>query len=235
MSEGRDARRVLITGAFGILGLATARRFREQGDRVLLIDRAVPSASVLQEFGAPYRVIGEVNLIDASATGHAFGSVLQEGSLDVLVNVAGGFQWQSLADGSLTSWQAMFESNLATTVTATQAALPWLLQSASPRIVNVGAAAAARPASAGMGSYTAAKAGVHKLTESLALELADRGATVNAVLPGIIDTPRNREDMPNADRSRWVSPEAVAEVIAFLASSQASAVNGALIPVTGRG
>jgi NAD(P)-dependent dehydrogenase (short-subunit alcohol dehydrogenase family) len=87
----------------------------------------------------------------------------------------------------------------------------------------------------GMGSCAAAKAGVHKLTESLAEELADRGATVNAVLPGIIDTPRNREDMPNADRTRWVSAEEVANVIAFLASPQAAAVNGALIPVTGRG
>ena len=123
----------------------------------------------------------------------------------------------------------------ATTLTAIQTALPWLLQSASARIVNVGAAAAARTATAGMGSYTASKAGVHKLTESLAAELANRGATVNAVLPGIIDTPRNREDMPNADRTRWVSAEEVANVIAFLASPQAAAINGALIPVTGRG
>lgn len=235
MSEDRKPRTVVVTGAFGVLGVATARRFREQGDCVVLIDRASPREPVLKEFGAPHRVIGGVDLIDATKTAEALGSALPEGRLDVLVNIAGGFQWQPLADGSLASWRAMFDANLATTLTATQAALPWLLQSASPRIVNVGAAAAARTATAGMGSYTASKAGVHKLTESLAAELADRGATVNAVLPGIIDTPRNREDMPNADRTRWVSAEEVANVIAFLASPQAAAVNGALIPVTGRG
>lgn len=232
MSESRV---VAITGAFGVLGVATARRFREQGDCVVLVDRASPSEAVLKEFGAPHRVIDSVDLLDAHMTAEALGRALPEGRLDVLVNVAGGFHWQTLAEGSLASWRVMFDANLATTLTAIQTTLPWLLQSASARIVNVGAAAAARTATAGMGSYTASKAGVHKLTESLAAELADRGATVNAVLPGIIDTPRNREDMPNADRTRWVSGEEVANVIAFLASPQAAAINGALIPVTGRG
>jgi len=76
---------------------------------------------------------------------------------------------------------------------------------------------------------------VHKFTESLAEELKDRGVTVNAVLPGIIDTPQNRADMPGADFSRWIQPTAIASVIAFLASEQAAAVTGALIPVYGRG
>jgi NAD(P)-dependent dehydrogenase (short-subunit alcohol dehydrogenase family) len=86
-----------------------------------------------------------------------------------------------------------------------------------------------------MGAHAASKAGVHKLTESLADELKDRGVTVNAVLPGTIDTPRNRADMPDADFTRWVRPEAIADVIVFLASSRAHAVTGALVPVTGRG
>jgi NAD(P)-dependent dehydrogenase (short-subunit alcohol dehydrogenase family) len=76
---------------------------------------------------------------------------------------------------------------------------------------------------------------VQRLTESLAEELKDRGITVNAVLPGTIDTPRNRADMPDADFSRWVAPAAIADVIAFLASDAARAVTGAAIPVTGRG
>jgi NAD(P)-dependent dehydrogenase (short-subunit alcohol dehydrogenase family) len=86
-----------------------------------------------------------------------------------------------------------------------------------------------------MGAYTASKAGVQRLTESLGEELKDRGITVNAVLPGTIDTPRNRADMPDADFSRWVAPEAIAEVIVFLASDAARAVTGASIPVSGRG
>jgi len=234
MSSGHHRRTVVVTGAFGVLGVATARRFGEQGDRVVLIDRAAASPSMLSEFAAPHRVIGAVDLTDAIATAQAMNAAAHEGRLDVLVNVAGGFQWQLVADGALQCWRDMFDANLATTITATQAALPSLLKSSSPRIVNVGAAAAARAATAGMAPYTAAKAGVHKLTESLAVELADRGATVNAVLPGIIDTPRNREEMPNADRAHWVSAQAVADVIFFLASPAAAAINGALIPVTGR-
>jgi NAD(P)-dependent dehydrogenase (short-subunit alcohol dehydrogenase family) len=86
-----------------------------------------------------------------------------------------------------------------------------------------------------MGAYTASKSGVQKLTESLADELKDRGITVNAILPGTIDTPRNRSDMPDADFSRWVTPDAIADVVLFLASDGAQAVTGAAIPVFGRG
>ncbi len=86
-----------------------------------------------------------------------------------------------------------------------------------------------------MGAYTASKAGVQRFTESLAAELKDRGVTVNAVLPGIIDTAQNRAAMPSADRSRWVPAEAIADVIVFLASPAAWAVTGAALPVFGRG
>jgi NAD(P)-dependent dehydrogenase (short-subunit alcohol dehydrogenase family) len=128
----------------------------------------------------------------------------------------------------------MFAMNLRTAVASCKAALPALLESGRGRIVNIGAGAAAK-GRAGMGAYTASKAGVQRLTESLADELKDRGVTVNAILPGTIDTPRNRADMPDADFSRWVAPAAIAEVILFLASDAAAAVTGAAIPVTGRG
>jgi NAD(P)-dependent dehydrogenase (short-subunit alcohol dehydrogenase family) len=119
-------------------------------------------------------------------------------------------------------------------VVTCQAALPALRERGHGRIVNIGAGAAAR-AGLGMGAYAASKAGVQKLTEALAEELKDDGITVNCILPGTIDTPRNRLDMPQADFSRWVSPAAIAEVIAFLASDAAEAVTGAAIPVFGRG
>jgi NAD(P)-dependent dehydrogenase (short-subunit alcohol dehydrogenase family) len=128
----------------------------------------------------------------------------------------------------------MFAMNLKTAVIACSAALPYLGARGPGRIINIGAGAAAR-AAAGMGAYTASKAGVERLTESLAEELKDRQITVNCVLPGTLDTPRNRADMPQADFSRWVAPQAVADVVAFLASDAARAVTGAAIRVSGRG
>lgn len=229
-------RSVVVTGAFGNLGMAVARAFRGQGASVALIDHAQPPASVNADFGAPHCVLGGVDLTRVANTGAAMEAVRETlGVIDVLINIAGGFRWQTVEQGDIDGWDGMFAMNLKTAVVATKAALPQLLQSQAGRIINVGAGAAARPAGAGMGAYTASKAGVHKLTESLAEELKDRGITVNAVLPGIIDTPQNRADMPNADYSRWVAPAAIASVIAFLASEQAAAVTGALVPVYGKG
>lgn len=229
-------RSVVVTGAFGNLGLAVARAFREQGAAVALLGYTPPPAVVGTEFPAPHCVLGGVDLTRPAGARAAMETVHATlGSIDVLVNVAGGFRWQTLEQGDADGWDAMFAINLKTAVVSTKAALPQLLASRAGRIINVGAGAAARPAGAGMGAYAASKAGVHKLTESLAEELKDRGITVNAVLPGIIDTPRNRADMPRADFSRWVRPEAIAAVITFLASEQAGAVTGALLPVYGRG
>ena len=155
------------------------------------------------------------------------------GGLDGLVNVAGGFRWETLADGAIDTWDALYRMNLRTAAAACQAALPHFARRGGGRIVNIGAAASAK-AAAGMGAYAASKAGVARLTEALAEEWKDQGVAVNAVLPSIIDTPRNREDMPKADFTRWVAPEALADVIVFLLSAQARAITGALVPVTGR-
>ena len=235
-SSSPRRRSVIVTGAFGSLGIAVARHFRDQGAAVALLDHAQPPGRIATEFPPPHCVLGGIDLTRAASAGAAMETVRATlGSIDVLVNVAGGFRWQTLEQGDVEGWDEMFAINLKTAVVSTKAALPQLLESPAGRIINVGAGAAARPAAAGMGAYTASKAGVHKLTESLAQELKDRGITVNAVLPGTIDTPRNRADMPNADFTRWVQPEAIAAVIAFLASEQAAAVTGALLPVYGRG
>ncbi len=117
---------------------------------------------------------------------------------------------------------------------ACKAALPHLVKNKTGRIVNIGAGAAAAKAGAGMGAYTASKAGVTKLTESLAEETKGQGITVNAILPSIIDTAPNRKDMPDADFSKWVKAEEIGDLIAFLLSDKASAITGASIPISGR-
>ncbi|MDZ4101461.1 MAG: SDR family NAD(P)-dependent oxidoreductase [Hydrogenophaga sp.] len=230
MSEHSLANRhIVVTGGVGTLGRAVGAVLAEQGARVVLLDRA-PA----QHVPGMVAVIGGVDLTDSEATRSALAQARDQlNGLDGLVNVAGGFRWETLEAGSLESWDALYAMNLRSTVVACREALPHLLRAPAAGIVNVGALAAQK-AGAGMGAYAASKAGVARLTEALAEELKDRGVRVNAVLPSILDTPANRADMPDADATRWVPPRSLAAVIAFLLSDDASAVTGACIPVAGR-
>ena len=222
------ARSVIVTGGFGALGTAVAEAFSRAGDKVARIDFAAAPRAPL----AGALDLGGVDLTDAAATAAALDKVAAaHGGIDVLANIAGGFVWETLEGGSIDSWARMQAMNLTSAVTITRLALKALIASGEGRIVNIGAGAALK-ASAGMGAYTASKAGVHRFTEALAEELTGKGVTVNAVLPSIIDTPTNRADMPDADFSGWVTPAAVADVILFLASPGARAITGALIPLT---
>lgn len=226
-----DTRIIVVTGGFGTLGRALAERLLADGAKVALLDRAPAPASGLP---AVALALGGVELADEQACEAAYGQVREAlGGIDGIVNVAGGFTWETVEGGALASWDRMYDTNLRTAVASCRAALPHLLARGAGRIVNVGAAAACK-AGMGMGAYAASKAGVARLTEALAEELKDRGVTVNAVLPSIIDTPANRADMPDADASRWVAPGQLAAVVAFLLSSDASALTGACIPVNGR-
>jgi NAD(P)-dependent dehydrogenase (short-subunit alcohol dehydrogenase family) len=220
-------RSIIVTGGFGALGRVVAAAFAAaQGDKVARVDFA-PKAADAQ----PATIdLGGVDLTDAAAAAAVVARVTEAfGGVDVLVNVAGGFTWKTLADGGVENWQRMYAMNAITAVTMTKAALAALR--AGARIINIGAGAAIQ-AAAGMGGYAASKSAIHRLTESLAAELSKDDITVNAILPGIIDTPTNRADMPGSDFSKWVQPLAIAEVILFLASPAARAINGALIPVT---
>lgn len=230
MSSAIDMRNVVVTGGLGVLGRAVAARLIADGARVAVLDRA-PARDA--PAGVSF-VLGNVDLSDDAACAEAFAKARAAlGKLDSVINVAGGFVWETIEDGALASWDRMYHINVRTAVASCRAALPYLLEHGVGRIVNVGALAAQK-AGMGMGAYTAAKSGVARLTESLAEELKDRGITVNAVLPSIIDTPANRTDMPDVDASRWVAPEKLAGVIAFLLSDDASVITGACVPVNGR-
>lgn len=218
---------VVITGALGTLGKAVAAAAANAGATVIAVDR-VDGAKLADAEVAPALDLG-----NSQATRAAFATIAgKHGRIDALVNIAGGFSWETLADGSIETWDKLYQMNVKTAVNACQATLPHLPEQGG-RIINIGAAGAVK-AAAGMGAYAASKAGVARLTEALAEELKARDATVNAVLPSIIDTPVNRADMPDADYSKWVTPQALADVIVFLLSDRARAVTGALIPVTGR-
>jgi NAD(P)-dependent dehydrogenase (short-subunit alcohol dehydrogenase family) len=225
---------LVVTGADGALGQAVAAKLSAYGAKLALLSHAASRAEGAAKPQSGAWHYGGIDLTLETATRPAMERVARDaGRIDGLINVAGGFRFENLSAGTIDSWDAMYRLNLRTAVVSCQAALPYLLRSASGRIVNVGALGAQK-AAAGMGPYAASKAGVAQLTEALAEELKDRGITVNAILPSTLDTPKNRLDMPKADFKRWVSLSEAAEVIAFLVSDQASAVTGALIPVAGR-
>lgn len=208
----------IVAGGFGVLGRAVREALEAQGHKVAVIDLApVPE-------GHQGPAQGGIDLIDETRVASAFATLVQQlGGLDGVVNVAGGFLWETVAQGSLDSWDRMYGMNLRTALISSRAALAHLVKGGA--IVNVGAAAATNVAT-GMAPYAASKAGVMALTESLAEELRGAGIRVNAVLPTIIDTPANRADMPDADTSAWVQPSAAAKVIAFLLSGDAACVTG---------
>jgi NAD(P)-dependent dehydrogenase (short-subunit alcohol dehydrogenase family) len=216
---------IVVTGAAGVLGGEVSRFLAAQGHDVVGVDLAADAP------GFPGKFIGGINLTTEEG---AQSAVAQLGSAGVsgLVNVAGGFRWETVMDGSPDSWDFLYRINVMTALHMSRALVPQLIESKGA-IVNVGAAATLK-AALGMGAYTASKSGVARLTESLAEELKDKGMRVNAVLPSIIDTPVNRADMGDADAPRWVKPVELANVIAFLLSDGASAVTGACLPVTGR-
>jgi NAD(P)-dependent dehydrogenase (short-subunit alcohol dehydrogenase family) len=221
---------VVVTGGFGVLGQAVAEAALAAGAFVALPGRESKSRIAEQE---RLLVLGGVDLTDFAAVTQAFETVAARfGKIDGLANIAGGFRWQTLGDGDLAGWTEQFAMNLLTAATATKAALPYL-RTSQGAIVNV-ASAPAKKAGAGMGAYAASKAGVLRLTESLAEEEKNAGVRVNAVLPTIIDTPRNRADMPKADFTRWVKPEEIAKAILFLLSGEATAITGAELLISGR-
>ncbi len=230
-----DGKVALITGASGHLGRAVAAAFAAAGYRLVLtgtslagLRAAFPSASA------------DWQLVPADLAGSAGAEPLaaaldRAGRIDALCALAGAFTMgEKVHELSETSWEAMIGANVRTLLAAVRAVAPRMIAQGHGRIVTVGAASALH-GSAGMGAYAAAKSAVMRLTESLAAELGTEGINVNGVLPGIIDTEPNRAAMPKADRTKWVKPEDLAAVIRFLASDEAGAVHGALLPVTGRG
>ena len=220
---------IVITGALGALGRVVADEAIAKGAKVAGLDHAQAQAPA----SATRLELGGVDLTDpAQATKAIDAAATHFGRLDALINIAGGFAFETVADGDAKTWQRMFAMNVMTARNASHAALPHLAKSGAGRIVNVGAMGALQ-AGSGMGPYAASKAGVHRLTEALAAEWKGK-VTVNAVLPSTIDTPANRASMPKADFAKWVAPQELAEVILFLASDAASAITGALIPVSGR-
>ncbi len=230
---------VVITGAAGNLGIAVAKAFQKTGAMLVLVDRGKDRLAQIYPdlVDAPHCYFATgVDLNDGAAVEQmASEAVRRLERIDVLVNTAGGYRaGQPLHEAPLEDWDFLLNLNARSTLIACRAVIPHLLRRAFGKIVNV-ASRAATGGEANAAIYSASKTAVVRLTESMAAELKDAGINVNCVLPGMIDTPQNRRAIPNADYSKWVAPEALAEVILFLASDSAHAIHGAALPVYGRG
>jgi NAD(P)-dependent dehydrogenase (short-subunit alcohol dehydrogenase family) len=228
--KGRVA---IIAGGTGALGQSVTNRLVSEGATVC-IPYVVPAeletlktrlGTAAKELYAQHADVTS----EGGFEGFLRGVLNAHRRVDILVNGVGGFAGGDLASTSLADWDSMLALNLRSAVIGCRAVLPTMTSAGFGRIVNISSRAVLPPAG-GFIAYTVAKAGVITLTQALARELP-RGITVNAVLPSTMDTPANRQAMPDADRSGWVSTDAVAEVIAYLVSDAAAMVSGAAVPV----
>ncbi|MBI4718529.1 MAG: SDR family NAD(P)-dependent oxidoreductase [Planctomycetes bacterium] len=228
---------VMVSGAAGNLGAAVVAAFRACGARLVLLDRAEDRLSAMYpELAASEKhlLLGGVDLASAPSVRNAVErAVAYFGTVDVLVNTVGGFRGgKPLHETGADEWDVMFELNVRTALNACRAVGPVMIRQKVGWIVNV-ASRAALAGAPNLAAYCAAKAAIVRVTESLAAELQPHGVTANCVLPGTLDTPQNREAMPNADARDWARVEEVAGVIVLLSTNAARAIRGAAIPVGG--
>jgi len=220
--EADMARTALITGATGGLGGAVVERFAADGWDVLGVDRRPGEDRERVRFL-------EADLFDQGAVERAVAQAGDE--LQAVVNLVGGFaQGGRVPETPIDEFERQFTLNLRPTYLVTAAAIPRMR---SGTVVCVGTRAALRPFP-GAAGYVASKAALLALVRALDTEYRDDGIRVNAVVPSVIDTPANRDSMPDADHDTWVRPEAIADVIHFLSSDASAPISGAEIPVYGR-
>lgn len=225
---------VVVTGAAGALGSAVFEHFADRGAQVVALDYSDELlGSAFSHKSEAHRYL-TADLTSAESCANVFKTVIADlGRIDVLCNVAGGFMMgEAVHETSDKTWDFLMNLNARSIVNTAQCVVPHMLEQGGGKIINVAAGAATRGV-ANMGVYTASKAAVMRLTEAMSAELRENSINVNAIMPSMIDTPRNREDMPDADYSKWVPPEQLASVMGFLASDAAAAVHGACIPVDG--
>lgn len=236
MSSRFSGKVVLVAGGTGALGRAVSLAFHEEGAQVVVTYRKEQELDDLKEAargGAPIEG-HRVDVIDEAAVRALTERVVaQHGELSAMVNAVGGYA------GGTKLWELdtsildrMLALNLRSSYVLSRAAIRPMLEQGRGSIVNV-AARAAIDYPPGAAAYAASKAAALAMLGSLAGELKGTGVRVNSILPSTIDTPANRQAMPNADFAKWPKPEELAQVILFLCTDEAKVIHGAAIPVYG--
>ena len=229
---------VLITGATGEVGPVVVRVFAGTGARLALTARrqeALEELADLLSLDEDRLLLYATDLARAEGVQALMDAVAARwGGADILLNIVGGWRGGRRTDElSEEEWDGVLDMNLRTAFLINRAVLPYMVERGWGRVVNFGSRAVEDPAPR-QAAYNVSKAGVVALTASIAAEYRRRGVAANAVMPSIIDTPYNRRRMPDADYSRWVRPEELAQAMLFLCSQEGGSLNGARIPIYGR-
>ncbi len=222
----------LVTGANGGLGNHVTKALLDAGASVVgLAPRIQQSEFSHANFTA---LAAEISSLE-DAKKAADGVISHFGRIDILAHLIGGFAGgKSVAETDDATFQRMFAMNLSSAFHILRAVIPLMRKAGAGRIIAIGSRAAEDPGP-GVGAYSASKAALVSLIRTVALENKDAGITANVILPGTMDTPANRKDMPSADVSKWVEPSSVASLIVWLAGDAGKDVTGAVLPVYGRG
>jgi NAD(P)-dependent dehydrogenase (short-subunit alcohol dehydrogenase family) len=221
---------VLITGAKGGLGSFVTNTFLDAGAFVVGTSRSIsqsdfPIATFLAE-SVDFTISSDVNKLVEKV-------VSKFGGLDILVHVLGGFAGgKTIAETDDATWEQMRDLNLNSAFYVLRAAIPHLRKSGSGRVIAIGSLTAAEP-HAGLAAYVTFKSALAMLVRNVAVENKDAGVTANVILPGTMDTPANRKAMPNADFTKWLQPQDVANLALWLADDNAAHITGAVIPIDG--
>ena len=220
-----DNKVVMITGGTGGLGRTVTSAFSKLGATVGVVSSKLPNT-------LPEGVLGFTADVTKEADVQRLVAEVQQQTnrIDCFINLVGGFAMGRLVETNTADWTKMLTLNLTAAFLLSRAVLPRMVEQGAGRVIHIGARAAVDPFP-GAGAYIVSKSGLITLIKVFALELAGTGVNINGVLPTIIDTPANRKNMPSADYSQWVTPESIAQLLVFLASEEASEVNGALIPI----
>jgi NAD(P)-dependent dehydrogenase (short-subunit alcohol dehydrogenase family) len=220
-----DGKIILLTGSRGGLGSVVTPILSGAGATLIIVDRVLSQDIIDRRGGFRADVTNESEVTRVVAD-----TMRQAGRIDGLINLVGAFAPGSAVDTDAAKWQTMLSLNVTSAFLLSRAVIPHMTARRSGRLIHI-AARAALELFPGAAAYLVAKAALVSLIRVLALELGGAGVTVNGILPGTIDTPANRESMPQADRSTWVKPESIAQVLVWLMSDETAAINGALIPV----
>jgi len=229
---------IVVTGAAGNLGKAVVNGFLGRRGIVCGLDHRTGRMDEFKTSGNGGGLFYAFDAVDVTDNANmlSLAEKIQNkvGVVSIVVNTVGGFSMGDPVHAlSAATWQRMMNLNVLSFLNVTAAFVPGMIEGGGGKVISIGAKAGLH-GMASAGAYSAAKAALLRLTESMAGELKPNNIQVNSIIPGIIDTPENRSDMPNADFGKWVSPEQVTDAILFLSSSAADGITGTALPVYGR-